>query len=217
MHYPLVLQWEGKMEYVCYCISPIQLFVTPWTIAHQAPLSMGFSRQEYWSGLPCPSPGGPANPGTEPGSPALIEARFFSIWATKKAGPWKTHTQLTVRNKGRVSFLLSAGLLYSLITDIYTRSFFPVGGWPVHCRTFSSYLASTKQRTISLPASSVSTNYQMSPWKRWRWGGGQNCKRLVTQGTRNENPLHTQAMSITTIDLSGTLNNVKFAYQIEDG
>ena len=40
-----------------------QLFVTPWTVAHQAPLSMGFSRQEYWSGLPCPTPGDLPNPG----------------------------------------------------------------------------------------------------------------------------------------------------------
>ena len=44
---------------------------TPWTVACQAPLSMGFSRQEYWSGLPLPSPGNLPNPGIEPGSPAL--------------------------------------------------------------------------------------------------------------------------------------------------
>ena len=44
---------------------------TPWTVAHQAPLYMGFSRQEYWSGLPFPSPGDLPNPGTEPRSPAL--------------------------------------------------------------------------------------------------------------------------------------------------
>ena len=43
----------------------------PWTVAWQAPLSMGFPRQEYWSGLPFPSPGDLPNPGTEPGSPAL--------------------------------------------------------------------------------------------------------------------------------------------------
>ena len=51
--------------------SCLTLFVTPWTIAHHAPLSMGFSRQEYWSGLPFPSPGDLPNPGTEPKSPAL--------------------------------------------------------------------------------------------------------------------------------------------------
>ena len=45
-------------------------FVTPQTVAHQAPLSMGFSRQEYWSGLTFPSPGDLPNPGFEPGSPA---------------------------------------------------------------------------------------------------------------------------------------------------
>ena len=44
---------------------------TPWTVAHQDPLSMEFSRQEYWSGLPFPSPGDLHNPGIEPGSPAL--------------------------------------------------------------------------------------------------------------------------------------------------
>ena len=52
-------------------LSCVQLFVTPWTIACQAPLSMGFSRQEYWSGLPFPSPGDLPNPGIEPRSPAL--------------------------------------------------------------------------------------------------------------------------------------------------
>ena len=45
--------------------------VTPWTGARQAPLSMGFSRQEYWSGLPFPSPGDLPDPRIEPGSPAL--------------------------------------------------------------------------------------------------------------------------------------------------
>ena len=49
----------------------VQLFATPWTVAYQAPPSMGFSRQEQWSGLPFPSPGDPPDPGIEPGSPAL--------------------------------------------------------------------------------------------------------------------------------------------------
>ena len=45
--------------------------MTPWTAAHQAPVSMRFSRQGYWSGLPFPSPGDLPNPGIEPGTPAL--------------------------------------------------------------------------------------------------------------------------------------------------
>ena len=52
-------------------LSRVRLFVTPWTAACQAPLSMGFSRQEYWSGLPFPSPGDLPDPGIEPRSPAL--------------------------------------------------------------------------------------------------------------------------------------------------
>ena len=52
-------------------VSQSRLTVSPWTIAHQAPLSMVFSRQEYWSGLPCPLPGDLPNPGTETRSPAL--------------------------------------------------------------------------------------------------------------------------------------------------
>ena len=49
----------------------VQLFVTLWTVAYQAPPSMGFSRQEYWSGLPFPSPGDLPDSGTKPGSPSL--------------------------------------------------------------------------------------------------------------------------------------------------
>ena len=52
-------------------LSRVQLFGTPWTVAHQAPPSMGFSRREYWSGLPSPSPGELPNPGIKPRSPIL--------------------------------------------------------------------------------------------------------------------------------------------------
>ena len=52
-------------------LSRVRLFATPWTVAYQAPPSMGFSRQEYWSGLPFPSPGNLPNPGIEAESPAF--------------------------------------------------------------------------------------------------------------------------------------------------
>ena len=52
-------------------LSCVQLFATLWTVASQASPSMGFSRQEYWSGLPFPSPGDLPNPAIKPGSPAL--------------------------------------------------------------------------------------------------------------------------------------------------
>ena len=59
---------------MCVCVkslSRVQLFATPWTVARQAPLSMGFSRQEDWSGMLFPSPGDLPDPGIEPRSPAL--------------------------------------------------------------------------------------------------------------------------------------------------
>ena len=52
-------------------LSHVRLFATPWTVAHQAPPSMEFSRQEYWNRLPFPSAGDLPDPGTEPRSPAL--------------------------------------------------------------------------------------------------------------------------------------------------
>ena len=59
-------------------LSRVQLFATPWTIAYQAPLSVGFSRQEYWSGLPFPSPGDFSHPGIKPGSPVLQAISLLS-------------------------------------------------------------------------------------------------------------------------------------------
>ena len=52
-------------------LSRVRLFAIPWTVVYQTSLSMGFSRQEYWSGVPFPSPGDPRDPGIEPRSPAL--------------------------------------------------------------------------------------------------------------------------------------------------
>ena len=72
--------------YVCVCVhvyvqslSGVQLFVTPWTIAHHAPLSMRFSWQEYWSGLPFPPPRDLPHPGIEPTSPALPALQADSL------------------------------------------------------------------------------------------------------------------------------------------
>ena len=59
-------------------LSRVRLFATPWTVACQAPLSMEFSRQEYWSGLPFPSPGDLPDLGIEPMSPALQADDFTS-------------------------------------------------------------------------------------------------------------------------------------------
>ena len=81
--------------HVCVCVcarararalSHIQCFVTSWTVAHQAPLSTGFPRQEYWSGLPFPSSGEILNPGIQLTSPALA-GMFFSTEPPEKPLP----------------------------------------------------------------------------------------------------------------------------------
>ena len=98
--------------YVCVCIytlhatcllsrfSHVRLFATPWTVARQAPLSMGFFRQEYWSGLPCPPPGDLPHPGIEPVSlsPALAGGFFptcvqliATSWTVDRQG-WEAHS-----------------------------------------------------------------------------------------------------------------------------
>ena len=65
--------------------SAVSDFATPGTVARQAPLSMGFPRQEYWSGLPFPSPGDLPDPGNESESPALV-GRFFTTEPPGKPG-----------------------------------------------------------------------------------------------------------------------------------
>ena len=88
--------------WVLSCFNCVRLCATPGT--HQAPLSMGFPRQEYWSGLPFPSPGDLPDPGSKPVSPAL-GGRFFIVWATSmnKSHPHlekpKTPAQLTPLSK----------------------------------------------------------------------------------------------------------------------
>ena len=67
LNFPCVLSMKVKGK----SLSHVRLFATLWTVAHQAPPSMGFSRQEYWNGLPFPSPGDLPDPGIEPRSPAL--------------------------------------------------------------------------------------------------------------------------------------------------
>ena len=70
------------MKYPAVCVhvvSRVRLFATPWTVAYQAPLSMGFSRQEYWTGLPFPSPGDVPDPGIKPESLHLLYWQVNSL------------------------------------------------------------------------------------------------------------------------------------------
>ena len=72
------VEYGSNAHIVVESLSCVHLFATPWTAARQAPLSLGFSRQESWSGVPFPSPGDLPNPGTKPASPvaASLAGRF---------------------------------------------------------------------------------------------------------------------------------------------
>ena len=77
---------------VCVCVlSCVQLFATAWTIAHQVLLCMGFSRQEYWSGLPFPPPGDLPNPGIEPAFSALADGFFTTVPPGKPIRDLRNH------------------------------------------------------------------------------------------------------------------------------
>ena len=78
------MDWEAELLLLFSRRAVSNSFATPWTVAHQAPLSMGFPGHEYWSGLPSPSPGDVSDPGIKPGSPALAGG-FFIIWASREA------------------------------------------------------------------------------------------------------------------------------------
>ena len=73
--------------------------VTPWTVAHQAPLSMGFSRQEDWGGLPCPPPGNLLKRWTEPASPAL---QADSLLTEPPGMPISTLLQYKIKTKEKI-------------------------------------------------------------------------------------------------------------------
>ena len=91
-------------------------YATSWTVAHQAPLSTEFSRQEYWSGLPFPSPGDLPNSGIEPRSPALQADSLATELQGKSLQLWTI--QMHLDNRGGLSnlfMLLSPLLMHSTI------------------------------------------------------------------------------------------------------
>ena len=86
-------------------LSRVRLFATPWTVAYQGSPSMEFSRQEYWSGLPFPSPGDLPNPGIEPRSPAL-EADALTSEPPGKP----THKSCTQTHTHKILYTVPIGL-----------------------------------------------------------------------------------------------------------
>ena len=116
-----------RHTYVLCCVEPlsrVQLFATLGTLACQAPLSMGFFRQEYWSGLSFPPPGDPPSPGIEPASPVSPALQEDSLPAEPPrktvsevhrhwipAVKWVRHLKTTTRAQGKKHLILSRGVM----------------------------------------------------------------------------------------------------------
>ena len=82
------MSWSHLHTYIHIIAKLCLTLATPWTVSYQAPLSMGFSGQEYWNGLPFPSPGDLPDPAIEPGSPALQADSLRLYWLSYEGSPW---------------------------------------------------------------------------------------------------------------------------------
>ena len=145
-----IFRVAGAMTDLQSCVSPlpltsVRLCVTPWTAARQAPLSVGFSRQEYWRELPFPPPGDLPDPGIEPISPALAGGLFTTEPPGKP--PSKQHKHYTSTVLQLKVFLKSLGLTRAwrmqLLIAHLNILLFPVS---------SEHFDPNKQITTSVPA-----------------------------------------------------------------
>ena len=100
-------------------LSHVQLFEILWTVGHQAPVSMGFPMQEYWSGLPFPSPGDLPDPGIKPRSPGSSTGRRFNLWATREACHPKLNTRFgSYKNQSMNSSCKSRANIYRVYSSL---------------------------------------------------------------------------------------------------
>ena len=153
---------------VIYSPSRVPGLATPWTIARQAPLSVGFSRQEYRSRLPCPSPGDLPNSGIEPASlrSLALAGRFFTTSAILSA-PRPDTTTLSTCSKGRNS----TGRSNAPIQAMSTSSLRAQTG-PILCSSLSlrDSIWALLSLTPSPPANPILCFLQWPPLRVWVWG-----------------------------------------------
>ena len=129
----------------------VQLFAVPWTEACQAPLSMGFSRQEYWSGLPCPPPGNLPNPGIKPASPVTPALQTDSLPTEPPEKP--PHTYILyfrfffIIGYYKILYIISCAIQYILVvyfieSRVCLSDFFSM----LYKGTYQSHTCSTFQQ-----------------------------------------------------------------------
>ena len=148
-------------------LSRILLFATPWTVTYQAPPSMGFSRQEYWRGLPCPPPGDLPHPGIEPTSPVdnALPSRFFITSATFSSNTFSIPTNHCLVN--------ICSLFYIFI-------------YSVNFPELSSYgkPSLSKKKTGFLNAFDIQIKFATHKTAHWEFPGGPGVETPCSQSKR---------------------------------
>ena len=154
-------QYESLISLSC-----VWLFVTPWTVAHQAPPFMGFSRQEYWSGLPFPSPGELPYPGIKPGSPTLQADALLSEPKIMASGPI-TSWQIDGETVETVSDFIVGG---SKITADVDCSHEIKRCLLLGRKVMTNLDGILKSRDITLPTKVRLVKTMVFPVVMWMWG-----------------------------------------------
>ncbi|CAN0096354.1 unnamed protein product [Rangifer tarandus platyrhynchus] len=114
---------------LCHVLSCVRLFAMLWTVACQAPLSMGFSRQKYWSGLPCPPPGGLPDSGLKPVSPVSPTLQVDSLPAeSSRKPPRGAEAQLNIAWPISGRLQIQAQVVCSRVLALKLYALFPLNG-----------------------------------------------------------------------------------------
>ena len=127
-------------------LSRVRLFATPWIVAHQAPPSMGFSRQEYWSGLPLPSPEDLPEPGIKPGVPHCRQTLYclsYQGTSISSRNPPKVTLFLCISSRSlKIHFLFSSVYMWHLwslyVLKMYMNDFFAIDLLLIHPLFYSA-------------------------------------------------------------------------------
>ena len=176
--------------FVFSCFSRVWLFVTPWTVAYQASLSIGFSRQEYWSRLPCPIPGDLPNPGIKPTSPASPALQADSLPLNYCGSPTTSLWNSYYYDAHLTGKKLSLGEVSSHIQDQIRKE---ASGPKVNMRHRSNLLKVTqlefKARPLDLSQGSGVPSSSKIPWISFSvyksqeisfpWKRGHSCTFLL--------------------------------------
>ena len=162
-------------------------FVTPWTVACQAPLFMGFPRQEYWSGLPFLSPGDLSNPEIELASPAsrALAGGFFAIepsgWKSMDGGAWWAAVHGITKSRTRLSDFTFTFHFHALEKEMATHS--TVLAWRIPGTGEPGGLPSMGSHRVGLDWSDLAAAAAVSGYFYWAAGLQFHCKNCCTPNT----------------------------------